>query len=347
MTTPMQSTMMTLLDAAKRRDPDGRIASVAELLNQTNDILPEMMWRPGNQTNGHRTTLRTSLPSAYFKLLNQGTLTSKSTTAQIEEACGKIEAWSEIDCDLVDQEEDKAGFLLSESSPFLEAMNEKMARYVIYGNRNTEPETFTGLAPRYAAISGGGPGAQNILNGGGTASANTSIWLACWGANTLHGIYPKAMEGGLQVEDKGKKTIETAGGSAQGRRLDVYQTKWSWNCGLCLRDWRAACRIANIDVNALTSFSSQANIIELMVKAWHRVLPVMKLGKSAWYMNRTVAEMLDLQRLRVMGGTGATGVAYLGGSIKADELDGEMRFSFRGIPIRIVDQIVSNEATIS
>ena len=346
MTTPMQATMLTLLDAAKRRDPDGKAAKIVELLNQTNDILPDMMWRAGNQTSGHRTTLRTSLPAAYFKLLNQGTLTSKSTTAQIEERCGKIETWSEIDCDLVDQEEDKAGFLLSESSPFLEALNEKMARYLFYGNANTEPESFTGLAPRYNAINGAG-NAQNILSGGGTASANTSVWLVAWGQNTVHGIYPMATAGGLQQEDKGIKTIETAGGSAQGRRLDVYQTKWSWNCGLALRDWRGACRIANIDVNALTNFANQANLIELMVKAWHRVLPVMKLGKPAWYMNRTVAEMLDLQRLRVLGGTGSTGQAYLGGSIKEEELDGQMRFSFRGIPIRIVDQLTTNEGTIS
>lgn len=342
----LSANTLTLLDAIKRRDPNGQQARVAELLNQTNDVLIDMLWRAGNQTNGHRTTLRTTLPTAYFKILNLGTKNSKSTTAQVEEACGKMEAWSEIDADLVDMEEDKEEFMMSESLPFTEALNQKMARYIFYGNKNTEAEAFTGLAPRYATFTGNA--AQNVLNANGSGSVNTSIWFVVWGNDTIHGIYPKNTIGGLQVEDKGKVTSTTFAGDTSGLLLDVYRQKWSWNCGLALRDWRGACRIANIDTTNLTTFSSAANLTELMVKAWHRILPVMKLGRTAIYMNRAVAEMLDIQRMRILNGAGtAAGGSNLGGAISSEMVDGVNRLSFRGIPIRIVDQLVNTEATIS
>ena len=34
----------TLLDLAKSKDPDGKIAKVIEILNQTNEVLPDMSW---------------------------------------------------------------------------------------------------------------------------------------------------------------------------------------------------------------------------------------------------------------------------------------------------------------
>lgn len=338
---------LTLIDAIKRRNADGSQAKIVEMLNQTNEILMDMLWRPTNQTASHRTTLRTSLPTAYFKLLNQGTFTSKSTTAQVEEACAKIEAWSEIDSDLVDQEQDKGAFLLSESQPFFESLNEKMARYLFYGNRNTEPEAFTGLGPRYSALSGTNQ-SQNVLNGLGSGGVNTSVWFTVWGDNTLHGIFPQKTTGGLQHVDHGKKVIETGGNLTEGRRLEVYQSQFQWHCGLALRDWRGACRIANIDTDNVSVAASAANLTELMVKAWHRIRPVMKMGKPAIYMNSTVAQALDLQRMRILNGAGTSvGGSNLGGAISADMVDGEMRYSFRGIPIRIVDQLLNTEAAVA
>lgn len=332
---------LTLLDAVKRREPDGSQAKIVEMLNQTNEVLSDMLWRPSNRTASHMTTLRTSLPTAYFKLMNKGVLPSKSTTAQVEEACAKMELWNQVDADLVEQEEEREAFLMSESRPAIEGLNEKMARYIFYGNRNTEPEAFTGLAPRYNALTGTNM-ARNVISAGGSGSDLTSIWLVIWGEETIHGIYPKATIGGLQVDDKGKVTSE----NDSGELLDVYRQKYSWHCGMALRDWRAAARICNIDTSNLASNSSAANLTELMIKAWHAVRPVMRLGKAAFYMNSTVAQYLDLQRLRILNGAG-TGQQNLGGAISAEMVDGEMRYSFRGIPIRIVDQLLNTETTIS
>jgi hypothetical protein len=63
-------------------------------------MLLDMIWREGNLPTGHRTTVRTGLPSVFWRLLNQGVSPSKSTTVQIDEATGMLEAWSEVDVDL-------------------------------------------------------------------------------------------------------------------------------------------------------------------------------------------------------------------------------------------------------
>src|SRR5690349_6367413 len=87
----------TLLDVAKRMDPDGKIADIAELLNQTNEVLQDAPAYEGNLTTGHRTTVRTGLPAVYWRLMNMGIPSSKSTTAQVDEGCGMLEAYSQVD----------------------------------------------------------------------------------------------------------------------------------------------------------------------------------------------------------------------------------------------------------
>ena len=89
----LSTAALTLLDWAKRLDPTGKVARVVEMLEQTNEILQDMLWMEGNLPTGHRTTVRTGLPSVAWRLLNGGVTPSKSTTAQIDEQCGMLEAY--------------------------------------------------------------------------------------------------------------------------------------------------------------------------------------------------------------------------------------------------------------
>src|SRR5574343_52982 len=112
---------LTLADWAKRLDPDGKVPMIVELLEQTNDILTDMRWIEGNLPTGHRTTVRTGLPAVAWRLLNQGITPSKSTTAQIDEQCGMLEEWSEVDKHLALLNGNTAAFRLSEGLAFIEA----------------------------------------------------------------------------------------------------------------------------------------------------------------------------------------------------------------------------------
>jgi hypothetical protein len=326
---------LTLADWAKRRDPNGKTAVIVELLSQTNELLRDMRWMEGNLPTGHRTTVRTGLPTVAWRLLNQGVAPSKSTTAQIDEQCGTLEAWSEVDVKLAELEGDLGAFRLSEAQAFLEAMNQEMASTLFYGNSGTAPEEFTGLAPRYSLTTAGN--GQNVLDAGGAGSDNASIWLICWGANTVHGIFPKGSKAGLSHQDFGQVTVEVSNGIA-GNRMRAYQERYVWDAGIALRDWRYAVRIANIDVSDLTANSgSEAKLLQLMAKAIHRI-PALGVGTPAFYCNRTVAEMLDIQ---------TTAAVSAGGGVTYENVDGERKARYRGIPIRTCDALLNTEAAVS
>lgn len=334
----LASTLPTLVDLAKRQDPNGRIATIVEALSQQNEIMDDMVWEMGNLETGHRTTVRTGLPAVAWRLLNKGVAVSKSSTAQIDEATGMLEARSQVDQDLAEMSGDIGAFRTSEATPFFEAMTQEMAQTVFYGNSSVAPEEFTGLSIRYSSLSA--TNAQNIVNGAGSGSDNSSIWLIVWGPNTIFGIVPKGSTAGVKHEDLG---LDDALDS-DNNRFRAYMDRWQWKAGIALRDWRFVVRICNIDISNLVAESSAANLITLMIKAIHRI-PSMSMGRPAFYVNRTIAQMLDIQRLAVM--TGRTTTTNAGGSIQYSDVDGRWVPSFRGIPIRTVDQLLETEATVA
>jgi hypothetical protein len=325
---------LTLADFAKRLDPDGKTSAIVELLSQSNPLLQDMQWLEGNLPTGHRTTVRTGLPTVAWRLLNQGVQPSKSTTAQVDEQCGMLEAWSEVDKDLAMLNGNTSAFRLSEAQAFIEAMNQEMASTIFYGNQGLAPEEFTGLSIRYSSLSAAN--GQNILSGSGAGADNSSVWLVCWGGQTVHGIFPKGSKAGLIHEDLGEVTVETSTGIA-GTSMRAYQDHWQWKCGLALKDWRFAVRIANIDISNLVAKSSAADLIELMIKAVHRI-PSMGMGKPVFYMNRSVFQMLDIQRRDDV---------ISGGGLTYQQVDGVAQPSFRGIPVRVCDALTEAEAVVS
>ncbi|MFU1966163.1 major capsid protein, partial [Bordetella bronchiseptica] len=145
---------------------------------------------------------------------------------------------------------------------FIEGMNQTQATTLFYGDSSIDAEKFMGLTPRFNSLSA--ENGQNIIDAGGTGSDNASIWLTVWGPNTLHTIYPKGSQAGLQSRDLGEDTlIDAAGGRYQG-----YRTHYKWDIGLTLRDWRYVVRIANVDVSELTkNASAGADLIDLMTQA--------------------------------------------------------------------------------
>jgi hypothetical protein len=328
------SNMLTLKDWAKRIEPNGKVGMIAELLSQTNEVLTDMIWQEGNLPTGHRTVVRTGLPDVAWRLLNGGITPSKSETAQIDEGCGMLEAWSEVDKDLAELNGDVGAFRFSESQAFIEAMNQEMASTLFYGNSSVSPEEFNGLAVRYSSLSAAN--GQNIVVGGGAGSDNSSIWLICWGPQTVHGIFPKGSKAGLIHEDLGLETVEATAGIA-GSRMRAYREHFQWKCGIALRDWRYCVRIPNIDISNLVSKSSAADLIELMIKAIHRI-PNIKLGKPCFYMNRSVFQMLDIfSRDDVLSG----------GGLNYQNVAGEAQYSFRGIPVRVCDALTEAESVVS
>jgi hypothetical protein len=330
----LTQTALTLADWAKRLDPDGKVPAVAELLNQSNEILEDMVFVEGNLPTGHRVTIRTGLPQVYWRSLNQGVPNSKSTTAQVDESAGILEARSEVDKDLAMLNGNTAAFRLSEDRAFIEAMNQTQASTLFYGNPATDPRQYLGLAPRFGAISGAG-NAQNILDAGGLSTNNTSIYLVVWGDQTCFGIFPKGSEIGLMHQDLGEQTVF----NSDGTRLQALATRYQWKNGLVVKDWRFVVRICNINTANLIANTAAADLIALMSRALDRI-PMWGMGKASFYMNRTVYSILRLQALQKSNYALAVdkGLNQFGTPMNW--------LSFEGVPLRRVDQLLNTEARV-
>ncbi len=325
----------TLLDVTKRLDPDGKIATIAEILNETNEVLDDMVWLEGNLPTGHRTTVRTGIPAPTWRKLYGGVQPTKSTTAQITDTCGMLEAYAEIDKALADLNGNMASFRLSEEKAHIEGLNVEFADTLFYGNEGSEPEAFTGFAPRFNSSSANN--GENIILGGSESGQtdNTSIWLVVWGPNTVHGIYPKGSMAGLNMDDKGQVTVENIDGS--NGRMEAYRSHYRWDCGLTVRDWRYVVRIANIDKSTLTKdAASGADLIDLMTQAIE-LIPSLGMGRPAFYCSRTVKSFLRRQMVNKVASS----------TLQMDEVSGKHVMTFDGIPVRRCDALAADESRIS
>jgi hypothetical protein len=342
------TTAITYADWAKRLDDGYKIATIIELLSQTNEILEDMYVIEGNLPTGHKTTVRTGLPQATWRLLNTGVPNAKSTTAQVVDACGNLETYAVIDKDIADLNGNTQEFRLSEVMAFLEGMSQQVAATLIYGNQGVNPERFTGLAPRYSTVTtANSQTATNVLNAGGTASTNTSIWIHVWGNDTAHVTFPKGKITGLQHRDMGEWPVQDSAGNT----YQAYRDHFKWEIGYVLRDWRYVARIANIDITQLTGVSA-ANLINFLVRALYKLptapasattvqtsdTPQVRanMGRTVIYCNRVIRTYLDLQAMN------KTNVL-----LRIEEFDGKPITTFRGLPIRTCDAILNNEAQVT
>lgn len=336
---------VTLLDFAKSLDPNGNTATVVELLNQTNEILTDMVWKEGNLPTGHQTTIRTGLPTAIWRKLYQGVPPSKSIRAKITDNCGMLETRAEVDKDLAQLNGNTAAFRMSEADAFIEAMNQTMATQLFYGDASDDPDSFTGLAPRYSDVTA--TNGANILDAGGSGSDNTSIYLVVWGESTVHGIFPKGSKAGLEHTDLG--LIDAF--DDNNNRFRAYADHWQWKCGLTVKDWRYVVRIGSIDVSDLEgltgtqALTAATSIIKLMAKAMARI-PARGKGKACFYANRTVISMLSVLALEksssvlsIQEAIGQLGEVSPGSA-------GNSTLKFLGVPVRTTDALLNTEAAI-
>lgn len=341
---------LTLADWAKRVDPDGTIPVIAELLSQTNEILEDCIFKEGNLPTGERVTIRTGLPTVYWRAMNQGTPPSKSSTAQVDENCGMLEARSEVDTKLAQLNGNTAEFRLSESVAFLEAMNQKQGQTMFYGNPASDPKEYLGLSARYSVL--GATNGQNILSAGGSTNL-TSVWLVVWGRQGIYCTFPKGSKAGLTHRDLGEQTVYNPNGE-NGTRMQALCDLYQWDNGLVVKDWRHGVRICNIDTAALIAGTgtqgtniapsnpamAATHVIKLMARAISRI-PNINAGRAVFYANRTVHSGLQIAAMdRTQNVLSIEdGLSQFGSPMRS--------LMFQKIPVRLCDQLLNTETAVA
>jgi hypothetical protein len=126
--------------------------------------------------------------------------------------------------------------------------------------------------------------------------------------------------------------------------MEAYVTHYRWDAGLTVKDWRYIVRICNIDKSALVevftsgAFTGGANLPSLMFQAMRRI-PNLSTGRCAFYMSRDIATWVARQ----------SAAAVHQATLTMDQVGGDRRYTerFHGIPMRRVDALSADEATVS
>jgi hypothetical protein len=332
----------------------GKQQFIAEMLSQSIALYDDLPMKESNETGGHEFVYRTSIPAGSWRGYNQGVPYSKSTTAKARVGVGELVDYSMVDRTLAEDSGDIEEFRLNEDSAFLEGMGQTLEQTAFYGNTVLTPQEYMGLSPFYNSLNsditaGGALNGANVINGGGTGTANLSIWLLGLGLRQIYGIYPRGSKVGLTMVDKGDVT---PGYDALGNRYEAFTSYFRCQMGLVPEDWRYGIRICNIDTtNAGLLGPNAPDLFELMAQAAY--LPP-TLGKKqsgitetdapndkspsvrwVWICNRTARNWMDVQAMR--------GRNVL---LRNADYAGIVTDTWRDIPVRVSDQLLNSEATV-
>lgn len=330
----LSSSYLNLIDVHKANQSVGPILNV---LKKQNPILDDAVAMECNDGSGHNHDILTGLPEPGWGALYKGIKQGKSTRQSVRDTTGFLEARSAVDIRVLERAKRPAELRMAEASAHLEAMNQEMASGMFYHSQATTPEKFTGLAPRYSVIGGGGAGNQ-VVDGGGLTSANTSIWFVCWADHATHLLYPEGSQAGIKRQDKGEQRILDSNGDPFFVKEEVF----TWHMGVAVKDWRYNARVANIDVAAL--LAGNVDIHSLMIDAYYKLQSTRydaQTSRIACYMNRGVLAALDKLSSNI-GGTAKNSALIL----TPQQLEGKMVKTWRDIPIRECDALLNTEARV-
>ena len=314
---------LTLVELAKRTN-NKELLTIAEVLNEDNEILTDAVWQQANDITSHVFTQRTSLPTGSWRQINKGVEEEASSTKQIREPIGILESFSKVDCVLVDNAPNPVQFRSDEDMSFVEGLSQNMVEKIFYGNLATDPEQLNGLSTResYSALA-----SENVWGGGGTGSDLCSVWIVQWGPRKVSLVYPRGSETmGVKRTDLGKSV-------AYDGDYNPFMAYWSnfvVNIGLVVHDDRNVQRICNIESSGTTNLFDD----DLLIKALNH-MPGRGRG-AVIYMNETLLSQMDI------AAKDKTNVYWTPGNAFGEEV-----VFFKGIPVRKVDQLTITESEIA
>lgn len=309
-----------LANTAARLGSDGQVRPIIEVLNKKLDFIDDIPWVECNLETGHQISLRTGLPTAQWRSINQGVSLTKSDVAQYIESTGMIEDRAEVD---VDMPGDMAGLRLSEEAAKVEMMSQEFARAAFYESSYDNADRIHGLTPRYGAATGYTASSYMFTSATHSGTSNRSIWLIDWSPDSIFGIYPKRSVAGLKRQDLGE--IDCF--DASSKKFRGYATRLQWKCGIAVADYRKSCRY-QWDPDSTECATTGKGLVLAMTKMQNTVFLLSP--NARFYMDRTSYQLFTDQ---LMNST------Y--NLLEYVAMGGRRVPTFMGIPIRITDALVA------
>ena len=256
---------------AAKMTHNNEIIDVAEVLNETNDIIADAVVQRGNDITSHVVSRRTALPAVSWVKVGNGWNATTGLLNQVREEMGMLKARYTCPEDVMRLQPNPAKYRTQQERAYIESMGQELANTLV-GNAaagalsptTRPPEEFAGFQYRYNAL--GSTASNYVISNGKTVDDNiaTSMWFIQWGAGKVYLIHPRNTDGGgLKKKDEGRvftsgdNSVASTSASSPNptNSLWAYITEFSWDVGLCVEDTRCVKRLCNIDATSSGTYT--------------------------------------------------------------------------------------------
>lgn len=284
----------TLLDFKNKYAPgENEVADVCEILYKTNPMFEHIPWRAGNQLTGNTFFVRTELPTAHTRAVNQGIQRSMSKTTSYTETTEEFVTSYHADLHAMNElfagSSDANAYLAGEEKPHIYALGQKVLEAMLYGNN---PAGIRGFMTRLGSLSG--EYADQVIDASEVITPDAqnpkfrSILMVKWNPNEVTGIYNKHGDMGMTV-----KRFEAQVPDRDGNPFMAYVVNMHWHAGLMIRNREYVLRIANIDISKLNTAANRTKLFELMLRGKNKI-KTSDSGNMIYYMSNDLYTPIEL-----------------------------------------------------
>ena len=325
---------LTLLDMSAIIGPDNKLLSnVVEVLATSGQFSEDGIWIASNAFGKHVTAQRKTLPTGEDRMANRGVAAAKGVIGQNEDFIGFFESPSVVD-DFVlrrtpagQKQEARGKYDIAHAL----GLGQTQRTYSFYGSQAVNPNQPNGFATRRGTVD-----SIYTLDAGHTIIAKrTSLYMVGWDTlQGVHHIFPDGEDMGINMQDMDVNVVVDPVNTDKVRWLPYWISWFYLDFGVVVLEDRALIRICNIAPESITAADYEA-VFALMNKAF-----------------RTMR--LDPSKIRIYGNT--DGLAFLDNmsiyvanmNIRPTEIEGKTFYSsWNGVPLRLCEEILSNEADVA
>lgn len=311
----------TLVEMAKRTDPQGNSAELINILAESNPMLEEAHWEQANDLNSHEFTQVIELPSGDFGRINKGIAYSAGRTKQVVEPICEITDAYCVDDRLLKMAPSPQEYLAKEAALHVEGLGQTAHQTLLYGNRGTNPDAINGFMTRYNSLSQ----TDSVINGGGSGADLSSILVVNWGRDSAYLAYPREFGNFLTEKGPSDQWIQPTSGTGYWGKIIT----WSIRMGLCIANPKNVQRICNLENTGSSNIFSDDDLITALNK-------MDRTDNAVIYVNRSIYTQMQIafkSRANV--------------NFTMQEAWGRPIMHFMGIPIKKLDKMMTTETAVS
>lgn len=323
----LQTSGRSLYDMVKNLDADGNALKTAEVLQKACPMLQDAPVVAANNIFTHKVSIRTALPKAEVKRLNQGVGGSFGSRDNREFGLKTYQGLPWIDKMEFKFAKDANEVRQSNMEGILQGWGQSLESDFLYDSTANGADCIDGIAQYCKTLEG-----QRVVSAGGVGGNLTSVYVVAWDTNMgAFAIAPQNDTAGVRFAVLGDHIISDPDDAKKMLAVEQYEVEASLGFGI--KDTRAIGRIANINVANVTKDTFDP---ELLMKVINQV-PV------ALRKNIVIYVPKEIELAMQMAANSKTNASFVYGQ---KELFAEPVSTFNGYPIRVSDMISTAESQV-